>query len=119
MKESTPMPEHVKWHLFSHHPSNLQANPAWRGINETPKTLEAVKKISEASEKYGISVLAASLRWLAYHSQLQSTDSIILGAGNWQDLEEKVGEICKGPLPDEMVVLMDEVREILGYTARQ
>jgi aflatoxin B1 aldehyde reductase len=85
-------------------------------MNDTPATREAVKKISDVCEKFGASLLSASLRWLAYHSRLESSDGIILGAGNWRDLEERVGEIAKGPLPDEMVKALENVGEDLGFS---
>jgi aryl-alcohol dehydrogenase-like predicted oxidoreductase len=90
---------------------------AWRGINDTPTTRQAVQMISEAGEAYGISLLSACLRWLAYHSQLNSGDAIILGANSWRDLEERVGDLAKGPLPDEFVATMDQVgMELLGFS---
>jgi len=108
-----PNTERDKWHMHghikSHHTIPQHAVSAWRGINETPEKLEAVKRINNAGKKYGISVLAASLRWLAYHSRLQSSDSIIIGADTWQEFEERVVEISRGPLPNEVVFLIDDV----------
>ena len=97
---------------------SLMASPtsAWRGINDTPTTRQAVKRIDEAAEQYGVSQLSACLRWLAYHSQLNSSDAIVLGASSWRDLEERVEELAKGPLPDGLVNTMDEVGEFLGFS---
>jgi aryl-alcohol dehydrogenase-like predicted oxidoreductase len=98
------------------HSANTSPKSAWRAMNDTPATREAVKKISELGEKYGVSLLSASLRWLAYHSRLESSDGIILGAGNWRDLEERVGDIAKGPLPEEMVKTMEDIGEELAFS---
>jgi aryl-alcohol dehydrogenase-like predicted oxidoreductase len=89
---------------------------AWKGVNDTPTTRQAVKRINEAGERYGVSLLSASLRWLAYHSRLDSSDAIVLGASSWRDLEERVEELAKGPLPDGLVATMDEVGEFLGFS---
>ena len=88
---------------------------AWRGTKDTPATREAVKQIVEAGEKYGVSLVGASLRWLSYHSQLESRDAIVLGAANWRELGDRVGEIAKGPLPEGLVAVLEEVEDTLGF----
>jgi aflatoxin B1 aldehyde reductase len=44
-------------------------------------------------------VLGASVRWLAYHSKLGAEDGIIFGASKLSQLDESVGDVAKGPLP--------------------
>jgi len=73
---------------------------------DTPRNHDAVNRIQDVAFKHDITLLSAALRWLAYHSSLDETDSIIIGAINWRDLEERVTEIAKGPLPEEVVQVM-------------
>jgi hypothetical protein len=82
---------------------------AWRGIYDTIENREAVKKISNIGMKYDTTLHSASLRWLAYHSRLSSNDAIVLSASSWWDLEDQIGELVKGPLPEELVNVIDEV----------
>jgi aflatoxin B1 aldehyde reductase len=84
---------------------------AWKGKYDTPEMHDAVERITVAGQKHGILPLGAGLRWLAYHSELGEEDGIILGASTYEELEEKVREIAKGPLPEEMVGLMEDARK--------
>jgi aflatoxin B1 aldehyde reductase len=74
---------------------------------DTTANREAVERIQAVTSEHDITLLSASLRWLAYHSKLDETDSIIIGAIDWRDLEERVTEIAKGPLPQDVVQVMN------------
>jgi len=87
---------------------------AWKGAHNSTEKHQALVKITEEGQKHGISPLSAGLRWLAYHSALGAEDGIILSASTFEDLDEKVREIAKGPLPQEMVGMIDEVGRAVG-----
>lgn len=73
--------------------------------------LDAGKKVHDAAEKVGISGHAVALRWMLHHSALKGElgDAMIIGASSIGQLEGNL-EICKaGPLPAELVKVVEEV----------
>lgn len=53
----------------------------------------------------------AVLRWLVYHSKLDSCngDAIIIGASNIVHLNENMNSVEKGPLPDHLIAAFDDI----------
>ena len=49
------------------------------------------------------------MRWLAYHSALDARDAIVLSPRAWDELEESVREIAKGPLEGEVLKAVEEL----------
>ena len=73
--------------------------------------LDAAKKVQDAAEKAGITGHAVALRWVLHHSALKGElgDAMIIGASSFQQLEENL-EICKaGPLPADLVRVVEDV----------
>ncbi|KAK9460439.1 NADP-dependent oxidoreductase domain-containing protein [Lipomyces oligophaga] len=70
---------------------------------------EAVERIRETGAKYSISTNSIALRWLKHHSQLTDGDAIIIGASNFEQVKQNLASLSDGPLPDEIVKLIDEV----------
>jgi aflatoxin B1 aldehyde reductase len=73
--------------------------------------LDAGKKVHDAAEKVGITGHAVALRWMLHHSALKGElgDAMIIGASSIEQLEANL-EICKaGPLPEELVKVVEEV----------
>ena len=75
---------------------------------------EAVDLIKQAGEKYGISTIEATYRWLSYHSMLNGDrgDAIIIGASKLNHLIQNMNAVKSGPLPDDMVKAFDQAWEI-------
>jgi aflatoxin B1 aldehyde reductase len=70
---------------------------------------DAAKKVHDAAEKAGISGHAIALRWMLHHSALNGGDAMIIGASSLQQLEGNL-EICKaGPLPAELLKVVEDV----------
>lgn len=72
---------------------------------------DAADKIRTAAEKHGIGGHAAALRWMMHHSKLEKEhgDAIIIGFGSLGQLEGNL-DICEqGPLPEDLVKLVDEL----------
>lgn len=68
----------------------------------------------------GSTPLALSLRWIAFHSQLDASfgDGIILGASSSEQLETSLATLlADGPLSEEEQVGMEEVWGIVGEDA--
>ncbi len=64
---------------------------------------DAVELIKNACGE--ISLVEATYRWMAFHSQLNAErgDAIIIGASKYAQLEQNLSAIEKGPLPNHIV----------------
>ena len=70
-----------------------------------------MEKISSVTEKHNINNIEAALRWIYFHSQLKSGfgDAVILGVSKLHHLESNLEAIKKGPLPEEVVNVFEEI----------
>jgi len=74
---------------------------------------DAAKKVHNAAERAGISGHEVALRWVLHHSALRGElgDAMLISASSLTQLEENL-EICKaGPLPTELVNIVENVWE--------
>ena len=80
---------------------------------------DAVDSIRSISEKFQISIQEIAIRWLYYHSLLcgEEGDAVILGASKHQQLIENMSAVNQGPLPSEMVPLLDQTYSLCVNTA--
>ncbi|KAI0202129.1 putative oxidoreductase [Astrocystis sublimbata] len=69
----------------------------------------AMKKFVGDLESHGLSPLEVAARWMAHHSSLGDGDGIIIGASSCVQVVETVNIISKGPLPDSVLPLVDEL----------
>lgn len=69
----------------------------------------AFKQLSAVTEPLGIKGPEASLRWLVYHSALRDGDGLILGFSKVSQLESNVEDIGRGPLPQEVVDVLESI----------
>lgn len=72
---------------------------------------DALDAIKEVSQKRGLAIAEVALRWLKHHSQLSEAkgDAIIVGASSVKHLEENLVDLEKGPLPEEIVDIIESV----------
>jgi aflatoxin B1 aldehyde reductase len=77
---------------------------------------EAIRSLDKLLEPHGILKPEASLRWLAYHSQLTPDDAIIFGSSKLDQIRQNVASVGKGPLPEEVVAALDGVWDTLKET---
>ncbi|KAI0395383.1 Aldo/keto reductase [Xylariaceae sp. FL0594] len=70
---------------------------------------EAIEFLNNTLESKGVSKVEASLRWIAYHSQLRETDGIILGASKVQQIIQNAQAIGQGPLDESIVDAIEEM----------
>lgn len=75
-------------------------------------TFEALAMIQEVADKYSLTLLEIALRWVMHHSALNvkddGGDGIIIGVSSQAQLESNLRDLEKGPLPDEVVQVLDQ-----------
>ncbi|THU80203.1 Aldo/keto reductase [Dendrothele bispora CBS 962.96] len=91
----------------------------WQGKNYRDRYwndayFTALSLIGTVAEKHQLTLTEIALRWLSHHSVLNRKygDAIIIGASNVQHMEENMNDLDKGPLPNEVVEVIDEAWEI-------
>lgn len=65
-------------------------------------SFEALNIITETAERFGMSSIEATLRWLMHHSMLKAErgDAVILGASKLSHLTQNIEAAGKGALPE-------------------
>ncbi|KAK5680687.1 hypothetical protein LTS10_007620 [Elasticomyces elasticus] len=73
--------------------------------------LAASLKVQSAAQKHGISGQAVALRWVLHHSALKAElgDGLIVGFSSLGQLGENLKILDQGPLPKELVEVVDGV----------
>ncbi|KIJ60356.1 hypothetical protein HYDPIDRAFT_117260 [Hydnomerulius pinastri MD-312] len=74
---------------------------------------QALELVKAAADKHSLKLTEIALRWCQHHSILTSSDGIILGASSAGQLEENCKNSEKGPLPDDVVAVLDEACRIV------
>ncbi|KAG2139318.1 NADP-dependent oxidoreductase domain-containing protein [Suillus clintonianus] len=67
-----------------------------------------LRELKGVLDKQGIPISEAANRWLQHHSQLESSDGIIIGASNVDQLENNLKQHEGGPLPDDVVKSLED-----------
>lgn len=88
--------------------------PNYQGRYWKKSFFDGVEVIKTAAEKYGISSIEATYRWLAYHSMLNAErgDAILIGASKLNHLISNMETVKAGPLPEDVVDAFDEAWKI-------
>ncbi|KAK3681324.1 NADP-dependent oxidoreductase domain-containing protein [Podospora appendiculata] len=74
-------------------------------------TFRALQLIEGVTEKHGLTMIETALRWVAHHSALRvqgGNDGVIIGVSSIEQLEGNLADLEKGPLPEEVVKVLDE-----------
>lgn len=84
-----------------------------------PKIAIAADNATAVAAKHGINGHGAALRWTTYHSILDHAkgDAVIIGASSTAQLATNMDIIEQGPLPQELVEVLDGVYGQLGDEA--
>lgn len=72
---------------------------------------QALDLIEPVVKKNGLTMVETALRWCVHHSKLKikdGNDGIIIGASSLQQLESNLADFEKGPLPEEVLNVLDE-----------
>lgn len=74
------------------------------------RATEAIQKVAVAAEQHNIKGHAIALRWILHHSALDAArgDAIVIGARTTEQLEETLEACESGPLPQEVVELVED-----------
>ncbi|KAI1325381.1 putative oxidoreductase [Xylariaceae sp. FL0255] len=79
--------------------------------------LEATRKFDRDTRSIGLSPLEVAIRWIYHHSALtDDEDAILLGASRISQVIENLALIKKGPLPDSVLPLVEEIWEAVKET---
>jgi aflatoxin B1 aldehyde reductase len=88
---------------------------------EKDATFEALRLIQPVAEKHGLTLLETAFRWLTHHSKLNikdgGNDGIIIGVSSQAQLESNLTDLEKGPLPEEVVNVLDQAWTVTQPTA--
>ena len=92
---------------FTHRPN--YRNRYWK-----KSFFEAVDMIKDVANRYGMTTVEATYRWLAYHSMLNESrgDAIIIGASKLNHLSQNMDAVKAGPLPEEIVAVFEKAWSI-------
>ncbi|KAI0850470.1 putative oxidoreductase [Daldinia vernicosa] len=71
--------------------------------------LNAMKKFDTEVKAQGFTPAEIAVRWLMYHSDLGDDDGIVLGASKVTQIIETVNLIRRGPLPETILLSVDEL----------
>lgn len=84
-------------------------------------TFDALRLIEPVVERHGLTMPETALRWAHHHSALNmkdgGRDGILIGVSNFGQLESNLRDIEKGPLPEEVVKVLDEAWMVTKPTA--
>ncbi|KAG5654854.1 hypothetical protein KAF25_010978 [Fusarium avenaceum] len=81
---------------------------------------EALKVIQPVADRLGLTLLEIAFRWLVHHSKLKvkdGNDGVIVGVSSLSQLESNLNNLDKGPLPDEVVEVLDKAWEITKHSS--
>lgn len=80
---------------------------------------EALKLIEPVAEKHDLTLIEIAFRWCLHHSKLNTSDGndgIIIGVSSLSQLKSNLHDIEKGPLPEEVVEVLDQAWAITKAT---
>lgn len=110
----TSVEERPEGGRFSH-------RPGYQGKYWKKSNFDAIDVIRSAIEPYGISMIEATYRWLAYHSMLNVDrgDAILVGASKQQHLIQNLETVKAGPLPEAVVLAFDKAWNLCRGESRE
>lgn len=84
-------------------------------------TFDALRLIEQVIEKHGLTMAETALRWVRHHSALDmgpnGRDGVVVGVSSLAQLENNLRDLQKGPLPDDVVEVLDQAWLITKATS--
>lgn len=75
-------------------------------------TFDALRLVEPVAQKYDLTLLEVAFRWHTHHSALRmlngGRDEVMIGVSSFEQLKSNLKDLEKGPLPDEVVQVLDE-----------
>lgn len=84
-------------------------------------TFDALRLIEPVAHKHNLTLLEVAFRWVVHHSALRiknGRDGVVIGVSSYSQLESNLNDLEKGPLPDEVVKVLDEAWLITKATCQ-
>lgn len=75
---------------------------------------EALNMVEPVAKEFGLTLPEIALRWYVHHSKLKildGNDGIVIGVSSLKQLESNITDLEKGPLPDQIVQVLDQAWE--------
>ncbi|KAJ6567413.1 Aldo/keto reductase [Mycena vulgaris] len=71
---------------------------------------KALQSIRPVVEQHNLTMAEVALRWISHHSLMsrEHGDSVLIGASSLNHIEQNLIDLEKGPLPDEVLKVLDE-----------
>ncbi|KAA1472011.1 Aldo/keto reductase [Dentipellis sp. KUC8613] len=82
---------------------------------------KALAEIQAVSDKHNLTMAEVALRWISHHSLMKREfgDSVLIGASSVEHIEQNLIDLEKGPLPDEVLSVLDEAWiEVQPYASK-
>lgn len=89
-------------------------------------TFGALRLIEPVAQRHGLTLIETALRWVVHHSALRvggvaadaaADDGVIIGVSSFEQLQGNLRDLEKGPLPEEVVAVLDEAWMLCKATA--
>jgi aryl-alcohol dehydrogenase-like predicted oxidoreductase len=74
-----------------------------------PEVAAAMKQFVAACSAHDLQPVEVAIRWICHQSALGDDDAIVLGASKQAQVVDTMAHIRKGPLPHEVVVLVESL----------
>lgn len=73
--------------------------------------LDSAMKVHEAAQRHGLTGHGVALRWVLHHSALRKElgDAMLFSAAHLDQIEENLKICDDGPLPEELVKVVEDV----------
>ncbi|KAJ7063117.1 Aldo/keto reductase [Mycena amicta] len=70
---------------------------------------QALATIRTTVEQHNLTMAEVALRWISHHSLMKREhgDSVLIGASSLQHIQQNLIDLEKGPLPEEILVVLD------------
>lgn len=76
----------------------------------------AMKNFVDGCKAHALPPVELASRWIAHHSVLGENDGIVVGASRLAQVGDTVTNVRKGPLPQEVVVLVEGIWDAVKHT---
>ena len=74
-------------------------------------TFDSLQLIEPVLQKHNVTLLETALRWCVHHSAfkvMDGNDGVVLGVSSLKQLDGNLQALEKGPLPGEVVPVLDQ-----------
>ena len=92
--------------------TNAKQGQMYRARYFKDATFDALRLIEPVAKKHSLTLIEIALRWCTHHSALKmqngGRDGIIIGVSSFEQLEGNLKDLEKGPLPEEVIKVLDE-----------